>query len=125
SRPELTVDFAAPRNEIERTVAGMWGRLLGIDSVGINDDFFDLGGHSLLGLQLVARLQETFGVNVPLRTLFDRRTVADLAAAIVEAQVEQADSAVLAELLAELGELSEEEAAAMLAGEALDSAGGT
>jgi amino acid adenylation domain-containing protein/non-ribosomal peptide synthase protein (TIGR01720 family) len=79
ARPGIDTPYAAPRTDLERRLAAVWGELLGIGEVGIHDSFFALGGHSLLGLQLVARLQAGLGVEVPLRTLFEAPTVAALA----------------------------------------------
>ena len=75
-------DFAAPRNELERTVAGILATLLGIGKVGADANFFALGGHSLLGTQLIARLRDTFGIEMPLRGVFEAPTVAELSAEI-------------------------------------------
>jgi acyl carrier protein len=67
-----------PRNIIEDRVAAQVATLLGLQSVGRDDNFFMLGGHSLLGTQLIARLRQAFGIDVPLRTLFAKPTVAEL-----------------------------------------------
>src|SRR6185369_8656794 len=81
-RPALPTPWVAPSNATEEAVAALWTELLGIDSVGARDDFFQLGGHSLLGLQLVSRLRTRLGVEIPLQTLFEAPTVADLSARI-------------------------------------------
>ncbi|HXO84169.1 MAG TPA: FkbM family methyltransferase, partial [Gemmatimonadales bacterium] len=73
---------AAPRSDTERALAAIWSELLKVESVGIEDDFFELGGHSLLAIQLVSRVRDTFGVDLPLRNLFEHPTVAKLAEAI-------------------------------------------
>ncbi|SAL59849.1 non-ribosomal peptide synthetase [Caballeronia humi] len=70
--------FVAPGNEVERQLCQMWETLLGVPRVGVQDNFFDLGGHSLLATQLVSRIWSGFGVELPLRTLFDRPTIAAL-----------------------------------------------
>ena len=70
---------AAPRGPVEEVVASVWGTVLGLDRVGAHDSFFDIGGHSLLATQVVSRLREAFGVEIPLRTLFEAPTVAGLA----------------------------------------------
>jgi acyl carrier protein len=67
-----------PRNIIEERVAAQVKALLGLQTVGRDDNFFMLGGHSLLGTQLIARLRQAFGIDVPLRTLFAKPTVAEL-----------------------------------------------
>ncbi|HKI06703.1 MAG TPA: amino acid adenylation domain-containing protein, partial [Thermoanaerobaculia bacterium] len=73
---------AEPRNPVEELLAGMWCELLGLERVGIHDDFFDLGGHSLKATQLAARVRLAFGVDLPLRRLFESPTVAGLAQTI-------------------------------------------
>ncbi|GAA3960954.1 hypothetical protein GCM10023085_49310 [Actinomadura viridis] len=77
--------FAAPRTREERAVAEVWADVLGRDRVGRTDDFFALGGHSLLATRVNARLREAFGADLPLRALFENRTVADLARVLREA----------------------------------------
>jgi len=74
--------FVAPRTEVEGRLASLWAEELGRDRVGVYDDFFTLGGHSLLAIRLLGRINETFHVDLVLRQLFERRTVADVAAAI-------------------------------------------
>src|SRR6185436_20152502 len=69
----------APRTEAERTLAGIWRDLLGIDRVGVEDSFFDLGGHSLLATRVVARVRDAFGVELPLRALFQASRLEDMA----------------------------------------------
>ena len=72
-------EFVAPRDDLERLLADRWGRLLGIERVGVHDDFFALGGHSLLALRLFARIEEATGRKMLLSTLFEAPTVAQLA----------------------------------------------
>ncbi len=70
---------AEPRNATERALAVLWCELLGIESVGIHDDFFDLGGQSLLAIRAVARIRDEFRVDLPLRHLLEHPTIAELA----------------------------------------------
>ncbi len=77
-----TADFVPPRGPVEEMVASSWGSLLGVERVGAHDNFFDLGGHSLLATQVVSRLREAFGVEIPLRALFESPTIAGVAAQI-------------------------------------------
>jgi amino acid adenylation domain-containing protein len=71
--------FVAPRTPLEELVAGCWSQVLGIQRVGIHDDFFDLGGHSLAAMQVISRLRMMAQVEVPLRSFFEAPTVAQLA----------------------------------------------
>jgi amino acid adenylation domain-containing protein len=71
--------FTAPRNPLEQRLALMLGTLLGIEQVSVNDNFFLLGGHSLLGTQLIGQIRGAFGVDLALRSLFDAPTIAELA----------------------------------------------
>jgi amino acid adenylation domain-containing protein len=74
--------YHSPRSPAERKVAKIVAQLLGLAQVGADDNFFTLGGHSLLGTQLIARLRQAFGVELPLRSLFEASTVAKLAAEV-------------------------------------------
>jgi amino acid adenylation domain-containing protein/non-ribosomal peptide synthase protein (TIGR01720 family) len=87
-RPDLAVPFVAPRGEDERRLAELWSRLLGLDRVGVQDGFFDLGGHSLVATQVISRVRDLFGVELPLRALFEAPTVAGLAERVAAARRE-------------------------------------
>lgn len=78
-RPELDTTFVEPRTATEKEIAGIWQELLGIGPIGIYDDFFALGGHSLLGTQVVSRIQKRLGAALSLRLLFETPTVMALA----------------------------------------------
>jgi NAD(P)-dependent dehydrogenase (short-subunit alcohol dehydrogenase family) len=92
SRPALGVSYAAPRNDLEREIAAVWGDLLGIDQVGINDNFFDLGGNSLVGLNLTARLRKELDVqDVPAHVLYEAPTVSALARFVGQDQQQDAE----------------------------------
>ncbi|PYQ23999.1 MAG: hypothetical protein DMF81_06875 [Acidobacteria bacterium] len=75
-------DHVAPRTPHEEVVAGIWSAVLGRERIGVNDDFFAIGGHSLKATQVIARAREVFGVDLPVRLIFERRTIAAFAEAI-------------------------------------------
>ena len=83
-RPELGVDYAAPEGIVERKLAAIWQHVLGVDRVGSNDNFFDLGGDSILNIQIVARARKQ-GMTLLPQQIFDHATVRQLAAIVSEA----------------------------------------
>jgi acyl-CoA synthetase (AMP-forming)/AMP-acid ligase II/aryl carrier-like protein len=83
-RPELETAYLAPRTELEQTVAGIWRDLLRVEQVGLRDNFFDLGGHSLLVVQMQARLRDALGRDVPVVKLFQYPTIGALAVFLSE-----------------------------------------
>jgi long-subunit acyl-CoA synthetase (AMP-forming) len=74
--------FAAPQSEIEQWLAGFLTALLKVDRVSRNDNFFNLGGHSLMGAQLIAKVYQRFAVELSLRSLFDHPTIAEISSEI-------------------------------------------
>jgi amino acid adenylation domain-containing protein/FkbM family methyltransferase len=74
--------YTAPRSELEHGIARLWSETLGVEKVSVHDDFFVLGGHSLLATAFIARLNLAFGVELPLRTLFEHPTIETLARVI-------------------------------------------
>jgi len=107
---DLEKSFVAPRTEVEERLASIWAEVLHMEPVGIHDNFFELGGHSLLATQVIVRLNESFSVDIPLRSLFETPTVAGLAEIITQGLAETVAPDEMAELLAELEGLSEEDA---------------
>jgi len=96
-------DFAAPSSPIEKRLAKILGELFHLSEVSINDNFFLLGGHSLMGAQLIVKIRGAFGVDLPLRTLFDAPTIAQLSREIERLIIARVES------------MSEAEAQALLA----------
>lgn len=92
SRPQLSSDFVAPRNDIEEQLVAMWQELLGIDEVGVQDDFFDLGGHSLIAVRLFAQIKRTFAVEFPISVLVEAPTIEACAGLIAGALPDDARS---------------------------------
>jgi amino acid adenylation domain-containing protein len=82
ARRQFGQRFVGPRTEIENLVAQVWREVLKLENIGVHDNFFDLGGHSLLATRLIARLRADFGVDLPLRKLFEAPTTAGLAGCI-------------------------------------------
>ncbi len=114
ARPPLLTHYQPPRTPIEETLVDIWGKLLGIEKIGIHDNFFTLGGHSLLATQVISWIRKLFQVEIPLSQLFESPTIAELAPALVQnptgtqrrLQEVQPDDE---HLLAMLNQLSEEE----------------
>jgi acyl carrier protein len=74
--------FVGPRTETEKALAAIWGQLLKVESIGIDDDVFDLGAHSLQAMKALTQIRDAFEVNLALRNLFEHPTIAGLAEAI-------------------------------------------
>jgi len=91
-RPDLDSEYQAPSDDIERTLAGFWEELLGVDRVGVRDSFFDLGGHSLIAVRLFARIEKAYKVDLPISVLFEAPTIESCAALIRDAIGDRATS---------------------------------
>jgi hypothetical protein len=71
--------YVAPRTSTEKLLAGIWTQVLGLERIDVCDNFFDIGGHSLLAIRLLSRVRETFKLELPLRVVFESSTIADMA----------------------------------------------
>lgn len=91
-RPNLKNAYVAPTNDIERRIADIYQELLGIDAVGIHDNFFALGGDSLTGTVLISQLRKYFQVELPVRSIFEVPSVAELALVTEEFLIEELES---------------------------------
>ncbi|HKG80666.1 MAG TPA: phosphopantetheine-binding protein, partial [Pyrinomonadaceae bacterium] len=116
SAGEMCLGYVAPSTPMEEVLCEMWEQVLKLDQVGVHDNFFESGGHSLLATQVISQVRDAFGVELPLRRLFETPTVATLAAEIEVQQLEQADTEKVAQLLDELDQLSED-GAELIAGQ--------
>ncbi len=99
--------YVPPATDCERAVAAVWSDVLGRPRVGVHDDFFESGGHSLIATRITARLRDLFGIDVPLRLVFERRTVGALARAVEELVTAEVEAMSEDELLAELDALED------------------
>ncbi len=115
-RPELSVAYVAPRSGVEKKLAGIWSEVLLIDQVGVDDNFFDLGGHSLTASRVITRVIQAFRLELSVKALFDSPTVNDMAAVIMENQMKSANVAELAQMLIEVEAMTEEDARKEIAG---------
>jgi acyl carrier protein len=111
---EVEQVYIAPRNATEQIIAGIWAEILGIKPIGIHDNFFDLGGHSLKATQVVSRLRKAFRSEIPLRHLFEFPTIAKLAAVIDSKAIDGLNSVKFDRPLSEVEERSEEEVQRLL-----------
>ncbi|MFI8291557.1 amino acid adenylation domain-containing protein [Streptomyces sp. NPDC085614] len=117
ARPDLQGSFVAPRNPLESLLAEVWGSVLNIERIGVTDDFFELGGYSLAATRIAALIGDILGVEIPLRAVFEATDVERQAAVVAAAGEEQGvDVAAVALLAQEIGDLSDEDVEALLAG---------
>jgi amino acid adenylation domain-containing protein len=109
-------EYVAPRDTVEEELAAIWADVLDLERVGALDDFFDdLGGHSLLATQMISRIRIALDVQLPLRSVFEKRTIAALAEVIRGLRGEEPTEGDMQDLLNELKGLSEEEVRGLLA----------
>ncbi|MEM7580133.1 MAG: amino acid adenylation domain-containing protein, partial [Cyanobacteria bacterium P01_A01_bin.80] len=87
-RPDLEESFVAPRNSIEEKLASIWSQLLGVDIIGVNDNLFHLGGHSLIVTKILSRIREIFSMELSFSQIFENPTIWSLAQIISECNTE-------------------------------------
>jgi acyl-coenzyme A synthetase/AMP-(fatty) acid ligase/acyl carrier protein len=114
TRPKLDTLFVAPRTAIEEELAGIWAEVLSLDPVGIHDNFYELGGHSLAATRVVSRVLKRFQLELSLQSLFRSPTVAEMAVMITEHQGKKLDEKELQRILTELESRSEDDAHRLL-----------
>ncbi len=125
-KAKLQRPYEAPRDSLEKEIATVWAEVLGIERVGLGDNFFYLGGDSLMAGRMAARVQEGFRIQFPVAAVFREPALMDFAAFVKEtaASAEKRENEELASVLAELENMSEEQANALLASEEGRSGGG-
>jgi FkbH-like protein len=109
TRGEEIGSFVAPRTPSEAQLSELWAQVLGVDRVGVTDDFFGLGGHSLSATRLLSRIRDVFEVDLPQGALFEAPTVAQMAELIDYQYIGRLDGAELDALLHEMQDLSDEQ----------------
>ena len=107
SRPALGTPFVGPRDQVEREITAIWEECLEIDGVGVEDDFVELGGHSLVAARILAGILERFHIETPLSRLLEARTVADLAVEVLQGRAEALDPEALERTLRQIEGASE------------------
>jgi len=102
ARPDIDTGLVLPRSPLEATLAEIWKDVLKIDQVGVHDNFFELGGDSMHSIRVLSRLHNTFEVKLPSSVIFAAPTIAELAVAIAQSQIEASQTGETTDLLEEL-----------------------
>lgn len=113
-RPDVEAEFVAPRTSVEVVLAEIWQGLLDVEQVGVYDSFFDLGGHSLLAVQFVNRVIEVLQVEIPLSSLFEAPTIAELSQELLKDPERASLAQGNAELFLQVAGLSDDEVESLL-----------
>jgi acyl carrier protein len=115
ARPQLREPFVAPRTPTEQTLSEIWSEILKVTPIGIHDDFFALGGDSLLATRLIFKTRSALHVEIPVRTIFEARTISRLAEYIeATSQAEAEEAERIARLLDQIEQLPDQEVSALL-----------
>lgn len=101
NRPNLSSSYVAPSNAIEEKLVEIWQDLLGVEQIGIHDNFLELGGNSLLGVQVIGQISEHFQVEIPMFELFESLTISELAQTILIKIAEETDEEALEDIFSE------------------------
>jgi amino acid adenylation domain-containing protein/non-ribosomal peptide synthase protein (TIGR01720 family) len=105
-RPEIEQRYVAPRNDVEVALVDVWQEVLGINPIGVSDNFFDLGGHSLKATRLLAKVRGIFRTQLPLSVVFEATTIEALACALVEHEAKPGQTAKIAHVLQRIKSIS-------------------
>lgn len=103
---EPSLDTVAPRNQVEETLIAIWQELFGIKQIGIYDNYYDLGGSSLLAIQLMTRVRDSFQVDITINNFFEKTTIAEQAELIANSLSSQEELRAIEQILAEVEMLS-------------------
>jgi acyl carrier protein len=82
SRLHLDEMYAPPETELQRQIAAVWSQVLGVEKIGLDSNFFNVGGHSLLAMQVISRLNDALNLDIPLRLMFEKPTIRGFAEAV-------------------------------------------
>ena len=113
-RPEVSQPYVSPRSEVEQELVWMWEEVLDVRPIGIHDNFFDLGGHSLAATRLISRVIREFHLELPIKALFESPTVAAMFTVIMQNQENRAGRGDLERILSKVEAMSDEEAERVL-----------
>ncbi len=102
-RPDQQDNFIGPRTSTEKTIADLWSSVLGIEKIGIHDNFFDLGGHSLSAVQVTVKIHQAYNIDLTLQSFFQSASLEELAVAVEEKLLESTGEEKLKQLLSEIG----------------------
>jgi hypothetical protein len=101
-RAEAVEGFVAPRTPVEEALADIWREVLGLELVGVHDDFFEMGGHSLMITRVLSNVRRIFRLELPLRVLFEMRTIAEQARALADFELKPGQTEKIARVLQKL-----------------------
>jgi acyl carrier protein len=124
-RPKLDVPYVAPNSETEKELAKIWVDVLVVDRIGIHDNFFDLGGHSLMVIQLMSRVRKSFQVELPLKDVFTSPTIKEIAEMVEARILAKAPAEKIDQILAQLETIDDKKALQLLGAKETDSHGKT
>jgi non-ribosomal peptide synthetase component E (peptide arylation enzyme) len=123
ARPEMDRGFAPPRTCVEEALASIWMKVLDFDQVGVHDNFLEIGGNSLQAARIVARVLDTFNVDLPVQVLLQAGTIADMATLIVQSLARNLDPDDIERLLAEVESIAPDDVQRLLADQGRTSSG--
>jgi len=106
-RPDLDTPYTGPRNEIEEKLVTIWQDLFAIEQIGIHDEFFELGGDSVMAVQAISRIKDIFEVDVHVGDIFEKPTIDELAEFILANTLKHLEDDDLHEIESEMDEMSD------------------